>query len=131
MLHVAGDNEMDGESYDIRWKPINSVSSVLNSVLLMLMEPNLSSPANLDASVEWRNEPDKYLATVKSLAAKAQDKFLEYHSDVWLPHPDSNPDERLMYNNADEDESRKLANIEVWDDSDDSQEEDEWGSASE
>merc|ERR1711991_194507 len=49
ILHAAGDDERSGESYDIRWKPINSVSSVLNSVLLMLMEPNFSSPANVDA----------------------------------------------------------------------------------
>jgi ubiquitin-protein ligase len=56
ILHAAGDDQMSGESFDIRWKPINSVSSVLNSVLLLLMEPNLSSPANVDASVEWRDD---------------------------------------------------------------------------
>ena len=128
ILHTAGDDERSGESYDIRWKPINSVSSVLNSVLLMLMEPNFSSPANVDASVEWRNEPDKYVATVKNLAAKAQDKFLEHHSDVWIPHPDTNPSERLMYEAADKEDDKKMANIEVWDDSD-SGEEDEWGSS--
>jgi ubiquitin-protein ligase len=75
ILHAAGDDERSGESFDIRWKPINSVSSVLNSVLLMLMEPNFSSPANVDASVEWRNEPEKYLATVKTLAVKEKNGF--------------------------------------------------------
>lgn len=53
-LHPSGDNEMDNETFDIRWKPINSVSSILNSVLLILQEPNFSSPANIDASVQWQ-----------------------------------------------------------------------------
>lgn len=126
ILHAAGDDEQSGESYDIRWKPINSVSSVLNSVMLMLMEPNFSSPANVDASVEWRKEPEKYVASVKALAAKAQDKFLEHHSDIWIPHPDTNPDERAFYSNADAEEN-KMTNIEVWDS--DSGEADEWGSS--
>jgi len=38
ILHESGDNERDGETFDIRWKPVNSVSTVLNSILLLLME---------------------------------------------------------------------------------------------
>lgn len=123
-LVFQGDDDVAGETFDIRWKPINSVSSVLNSILLLLMEPNFSSPANVEASVEWRNEQDKYLAKVKSLAMKAQDKFLENHSDIFIPHPDSHPEERAMYNN--DAEEKKMTTVEVWDS--DSGEEDEWGS---
>ncbi len=67
ILHAAGDDQMSGESFDIRWKPINSVSSVLNSVLLLLMEPNLSSPANVDASVEWRDDIEQFKVKAKVL----------------------------------------------------------------
>jgi hypothetical protein len=59
-LHPSGDNEMDNETFDIRWKPINSVSSILNSVLLILQEPNFSSPANIDASVQWQRDYVNY-----------------------------------------------------------------------
>jgi hypothetical protein len=50
---------------------------------------------------------------------------LELHSDVFIPHPDTNRDERLMYSNQFDDD-KKMQNIEVWDDSDEN--EDEWGS---
>lgn len=129
ILHAPGDDQTSGESFDIRWKPINSVSSVLNSLLLLLMEPNFSSPANVDASVEWRRDPEKYKAQAKALAQKAQDMFVANHGDVWIPHPDTNPDERLMYSNADDDD-KKMATIEVWD-SDSGEGDDEWGSGEE
>jgi ubiquitin-protein ligase len=129
MLHAAGDDQMSGESFDIRWKPINSVSSVLNSVMLMLMEPNLSSPANVDASVEWRDDIAAFKTKAKVLAQRAQDKFIELHSDVWIPHPDTNPEERLLYKNMDDDE-KKLETVEVWGDSDGDNDE-EWGSGEE
>lgn len=96
ILHPPGDDQMANETFDIRWKPVNSVSSILNSLLLLLMEPNFSSPANVAASVEWRSEPDKYVAHVKALAQRAHDAFIEAHSDVFIPHPDTNPSERLM-----------------------------------
>jgi ubiquitin-protein ligase len=127
MLHAAGDDQISGESFDIRWKPINSVSSVLNSVLLMLMEPNLSSPANVDASVMWRDDLAAFKSRAKVLAQRAQDKFMELHSDVWIPHPDTNPEERLMYHSMHDDEKR-LAPVEVWGDSDNDE---EWGSGEE
>ncbi len=129
ILHAAGDDQMSGESFDIRWKPINSVSSVLNSVLLMLMEPNLSSPANVDASVEWRDDIESFKGKAKTLAQRAQDMFIELHSDIWIPHPDTNPEERLLYNNGDDNDT-KMTSIEVWGDSDGDDNE-EWGSGEE
>ncbi len=62
----------------------------------------------------------------QALAAKAHDRFLELHSDVFIPHPDTNRDERLMYSNQLDDEDKKMQNVEVWDDSDENA--DEWGS---
>lgn len=86
-------------------------------------QPNFSSPANIDASVEWRNQPDKYKERAKALALKAQANFAEAHSDVFIPHPDTNPGERLL---AKDDDEKKIATVEVWDS--DSGEQDEWGS---
>lgn len=39
------------ESSDERWSPVQSVEKILLSVVSMLAEPNLESPANLDAAV--------------------------------------------------------------------------------
>ena len=45
---------------------------------------------------------------------------------MFIPHPDTNRDERLMYSNQLDDEDKKMQNVEVWDDSDENA--DEWGS---
>jgi len=38
------------------WRPIQTVESILVSVCSMLSDPNFSSPANVDASVELRKK---------------------------------------------------------------------------
>lgn len=95
----------------------------------MLMEPNFSSPANVDASVECRDEPEKYRAKCKELAARANDRFLEIASHVFIPHPDTNPEERMMYAAADE--KKAAVSVEAWGDSNEGSDDDEWGSGEE
>lgn len=90
-LHPSGDNEMDNETFDIRWKPINSVSSILNSVLLILQEPNFSSPANIDASVQWQRQFKEYQTRIAALCKKSRDVFQRTNGTVFIPHPDTNP----------------------------------------
>ena len=76
------------------------------------------------------------------MAQKAQTQFTDVHSDVFIPHPDTNPGERLLGKggllpslapffdkapiSAKEDDDKKIATVEVWDS--DSGEQDEWGS---
>ena len=43
--------ELPGE----RWNPTQSVRTVLISIISLLNEPNTYSPANVDASVAFRN----------------------------------------------------------------------------
>ena len=51
ILHPPGvDRFNEQESADERWRPILGVESILLSVLSMLLDPNLQSPANLDAA---------------------------------------------------------------------------------
>ncbi len=90
-LHPSGDNEMDNETFDIRWKPINSVSSILNSVLLILQEPNFSSPANIDASVQWQRQFKEYQTRITGLCKKSREVFTRTNGTVFIPHPDTNP----------------------------------------
>merc|ERR1711966_218132 len=65
ILHPPGDDPTSGELASERWNPTQSVSTVLLSVISMLNEPNISSPANVDASVMYRNNREAYDAIVK------------------------------------------------------------------
>jgi ubiquitin-conjugating enzyme E2 R len=65
ILHQPGDDEMSGESASERWNPSQSVESVLLSVLSLLDDAEVSSPANVDAGVMLRKQPEKYKEMVK------------------------------------------------------------------
>ncbi|KAF9733561.1 hypothetical protein PMIN06_002800 [Paraphaeosphaeria minitans] len=65
ILHPPGDDETSGETAAERWSPVQRVESVLISVLSLLDDPEVSSPANVDAGVMLRNAPEQYKARVK------------------------------------------------------------------
>lgn len=57
---------MSGELASERWSPAQRVESVLISILSLLDDAEVSSPANVDAGVMLRKEPDQYKAIVRS-----------------------------------------------------------------
>lgn len=64
ILHQSGDpmtDEPDAET----WSPVQTVESVLISIVSLLEDPNISSPANVDAAVDYRKNPDQYKQRVK------------------------------------------------------------------
>lgn len=65
ILHPPGDDEQSGETAAERWNPSQRVESVLISVLSLLDDAEVSSPANVDAGVMLRTSPDKYKEMVK------------------------------------------------------------------
>ncbi|TID19367.1 hypothetical protein E2P81_ATG06536 [Venturia nashicola] len=65
ILHPPGDDEQSGETAAERWNPSQRVESVLISVLSLLDDAEVSSPANVDAGVMLRNSPDKYKEMIK------------------------------------------------------------------
>jgi len=91
ILHPPGEDEMSGELPGERWLPTQSVSTILLSVISLLSSPNFSSPANIDASVEWRKNPDAYKKRIQRLVQKAN---AEKPASIVIPHPDTNPEER-------------------------------------
>mmetsp|Transcript_19067 Transcript_19067/g.21239 ORF Transcript_19067/g.21239 Transcript_19067/m.21239 type:complete len:244 (+) Transcript_19067:51-782(+) len=91
ILHPPGEDSMSGELPEERWMPSQTVETVILSVMSMLNDPNISSPANVDASVEWRKSRDKYIKRVDKLVEKA---MKELPSDVKIPHPETNPEEK-------------------------------------
>ncbi|KAL4896031.1 ubiquitin-conjugating enzyme/RWD-like protein [Aspergillus ambiguus] len=66
ILHAPGEDEMSGELASERWSPAQRVESVLISILSLLDDAEVSSPANVDAGVMLRKEPDRYKAIVRN-----------------------------------------------------------------
>ncbi|KAI9729957.1 MAG: hypothetical protein M1834_006155 [Cirrosporium novae-zelandiae] len=65
ILHAPGDDEMSGELASERWSPVQSVETVLLSILSLLDDAEVSSPANVDAGVLLRRSPEEYKELVK------------------------------------------------------------------
>ncbi|WLF81478.1 Ubiquitin-conjugating enzyme subunit [Lodderomyces elongisporus] len=59
ILHQGGDPTSD-EPESETWSPAQTVESVLISIISLLDDPNGNSPANIDASVEFRKNPEEY-----------------------------------------------------------------------
>ena len=66
ILHPPGDDEMSGELAAERWSPAQRVESVLISILSLLDDAEVSSPANVDAGVKLRNDPEGYKGIVRA-----------------------------------------------------------------
>jgi len=60
ILHAPGEDVLSGESAGERWSPAQRVESVLISILSLLDDAEVSSPANVDAGVLLRKDPVKY-----------------------------------------------------------------------
>lgn len=72
ILHRPGDDVMSGESAGERWSPVQRVESVLISVLSLLDDAEVSSPANVDAGVMLRKDPAAYKERVKQDREKSK-----------------------------------------------------------
>lgn len=59
ILH-AGSDEYGYEKDSERWNPSHSVNSIMLSLISMLSDCNLESPANLDASKLFRDNYDEF-----------------------------------------------------------------------
>jgi len=70
ILHPPIDDPTSGERIEERWSPAQSVETILLSVISLLSDPNISSPANVDASVEFRNKPNAYRERIKKTCRK-------------------------------------------------------------
>jgi len=77
ILHPPIDDPTSGERIEERWSPAQSVETILLSVISLLSDPNISSPANVDASVEFRNKPQVYRERIKKLVEKSKQEIPE------------------------------------------------------
>lgn len=72
ILHAPGDDIMSGESAGERWSPAQRVESVLISILSLLDDAEINSPANVDASVMYRDDKDAFRKRVKEDVEKSK-----------------------------------------------------------
>eukprot|EP00906_Rhabdomonas_costata_P036050 RCo050606 len=89
ILHPPGTDQFGYEAAEERWNPIQSVSSVLISVISMLSDPNTESPANLDAAIEFQRDRASYDARVRALVGKANAELPDGFEPV--PTEDAKP----------------------------------------
>jgi len=64
ILH-AGVDVTGYERAEERWSPVQSISSVLLSVVSMLADVNVESPANVEAAKMFVHRPDDFRAVVR------------------------------------------------------------------
>jgi len=79
ILHQPGDDEWGYEDAGERWLPVHTVESVLISVISLLSAdvPDLSSPANVDAAKEVREDFAAYKKKVKRLARRSAEEAFD------------------------------------------------------
>ncbi|OAG31869.1 ubiquitin-conjugating enzyme E2 G1 [Nematocida displodere] len=70
ILHRAGDDEYGYEEACERWMPVRDTNSILLSIVLLLLEPNTESPANIEAAQEYQSDNQAYNRRVAVLAQR-------------------------------------------------------------
>ena len=84
---------MSGETAAERWSPVQRVETVLISILSLLDDAEVSSPANVDAGVMLRNKRSEYMEMVKKdLETSKQDIpegfVMPTHETAWKKKDD-------------------------------------------
>ncbi len=69
ILH-EGVDQYGYESSVERWLPSHGINSIMMSIVSMLGEPNFESPANVDASVMWKDDVNEYKKIIYKMIAK-------------------------------------------------------------
>lgn len=59
------------EKLSEKWNPILTIEAVLMSVTSMLVDPNIDSPANVDAAKLFKENRKEYEKKVRYLARKS------------------------------------------------------------
>lgn len=77
ILHAPGEDEQSGEQANERWSPLQCVETVLRSILLLLDDPEISSPANVDAGVMYRDRREEYNLKAKATVQASKEDIPE------------------------------------------------------
>lgn len=99
ILHRSGDST-SGEPDEETWMPTQTVETVLISIVSLLSDPNISSPANVDAAVAWNKNRDLFNARVKDEVLKSKAHippgFIMPNSDAYVAPKPNDPNEDVV-----------------------------------
>ncbi|EKD13493.1 uncharacterized protein L3040_008640 [Drepanopeziza brunnea f. sp. 'multigermtubi'] len=108
ILHAPGEDEQSGELASERWSSIQSVESVLRSILLLLDDPEISSPANVDAGVLYRDNREEYNRKAKDTVTASKkdipEGFVMPTTLIVAPPPKIVEDDDFWNESGDEDD---------------------------
>ncbi|KAL2760750.1 hypothetical protein ACRALDRAFT_1059504 [Sodiomyces alcalophilus JCM 7366] len=106
ILHRPGEDEQSGEQACERWSPLQGVESVLRSVLLLLDDPEINSPANVDAGVLYRDNRAEYNKRAAETVAESKKDIppgVKFPTPADLePVPQKPLDDDAFWNETDE-----------------------------
>ncbi|KAJ7223072.1 ubiquitin-conjugating enzyme [Mycena pura] len=79
ILHAPGEDQYGYEDAGERWMPVHTVESILISVISLLSSdtPNLDSPANIEAAIDVRKDPEGYKKKVRRLARRSAEEAFD------------------------------------------------------
>eukprot|EP00274_Cyanoptyche_gloeocystis_P004619 CAMPEP_0196653620 /NCGR_PEP_ID=MMETSP1086-20130531/3275_1 /TAXON_ID=77921 /ORGANISM="Cyanoptyche gloeocystis , Strain SAG4.97" /LENGTH=167 /DNA_ID=CAMNT_0041984913 /DNA_START=89 /DNA_END=592 /DNA_ORIENTATION=- len=73
ILHPPGNDPYGYERPEERWSPVQTVETILLSVISMLCSPTDESPANIDAAKDWRDNRDDFRRKCARVVRKSQE----------------------------------------------------------
>lgn len=87
ILHPPVNTAQGGELPEERWNPTQSVWTVIMSIISLLNEPNTFSPANVDASIMYRDFNDGKNTRYKDFVTKTvnDSKRLALQDNIDIP----------------------------------------------
>ncbi|TVY42969.1 Ubiquitin-conjugating enzyme E2-34 kDa [Lachnellula subtilissima] len=128
ILHAPGEDEQSGELASERWSPLQGVESVLRSVLLLLDDPEISSPANVDAGVMYRDSRANYNQKAKEAVESSKKDIPEgfvMPTTLESAPPKEIPDDDTFWNESEAEEDDFGASDSSGDDFDEMDEDEE------
>lgn len=76
ILHEAKEDQFNAqEKMSEKWRPILGIEAILLSVISLLSDPNFESPANIDASVQCKKDPEGYKRRVRQVVKASLDSL--------------------------------------------------------
>ena len=121
ILHQPGEDVLSGEQSGERWSPVQRAESVLISVLSLLDDAEISSPANVDAAVMLRKDPEGYKTRVgkdrdRSKADIPEGFEMPTHESAFKKEAPVEPDFSWSDSDADDDFGMSDSDEEMFDD---------------
>jgi len=73
ILHTPGDDPHGYENASERWSPVQTVETIMLSIISMLSSPNDESPANIDAAKQFRDDAPGFRKKVAQCVRRSQE----------------------------------------------------------